>query len=400
MNEVDFSDALSKIYARQARGLKIRIAFFVVYDSVFPSKNVMHMLADDPLFDVKVILIPDILRGSDNMTSQLQKSLASFSIFSSPVLSGYDFDKNSFIDFSMDFDIVVMSNPYEEMTHEYFRLSYLIKRSVLPIYIHYGFSIFKYDYKVLAQKHMMDFWRIFLDTSDCLDEMRKFSNFNWDNCRTTGYCKMDDLSAGSVQNKDRKCVIIAPHHTIENNNHLNLGSFLEYFDYYINLPFRYPSIDFIFRPHPMLMGKLLSGTYAPKELISSILERFLHHPNVEHSTESDYFPIFERSDAMIHDCASFTAEYLFTGKPVCFAKSVRTNLDETLGGVGKKCMQQHYIATSSLDIDFFLNHIVIGGEDPLKSEREGFAEAQLLPCGGNVSRSVINIIKDELSLSH
>lgn len=395
MSARDFSSALNKIAARQRNGLRIRVAFFVVYDSVFPSRNLLQLMRSDPLFEVKLIIIPDVLRGKENMLVQIDRCLTSFKDLDAEVLSGYDKSTDAFQDFSNEFDIVYMSNPYESMTHEYFRLSYLLQRDLLPIYIHYGFSIYKYDYKVLSQRHMQDFWRIYLDTSDCLEEMQKLTHLEWNNCRTVGYCKMDGISRPSTSPVRRKCIILAPHHTIEPNNHLNLGSFLEYIDFYFALPSKYPNIDFVFRPHPMLMDKLLSGGYAPKEVITAAFDRFFQNPNLRHSTESDYFRLFENSDAMIHDCASFTAEYLFTGKPVCFAKSRRTNLNDALGGIGAKCIEQHYVATAVLDLDFFVNHVVIEGYDPLKVTREHFAQAHLMPCGGMVSEALLDMLKNE-----
>ncbi len=391
----EFSSALNKIGDRQRNGLRIRVAFFVIYDSVFPGINLLRLMLSDPLFEVKLIIIPDVLRGMENMLTQIDRCVSSFDKLNAQVMLGYDKSTNSFQDFSNEIDIAYMSNPYESMTHEYFRLSYLVHRDVLPIYMHYGFSIYKYDYKVLSQRHMQDFWRIYLDTSDCLEEMQKLTNLEWNNCRTVGYCKMDGISKPSAIPDRRKCIILAPHHTIEPNNHLNLGSFLEYINFYFDLPSKYPNIDFVFRPHPMLMDKLMNGGYIPKGVITAAFDRFFKEPNITYSVEQDYFLRFENSDAMIHDCGSFVAEYLFTGKPICFAKSRRTDLAAELGGVGTKCIQQHYIATSALDLYFFIDHVVLEGSDPLKATREQFAKAHLMPCGGMVSKALLDMLKIE-----
>ena len=65
---------------------------------------------------------------------------------------------------------------------------------------------------------------------------------------------MDNLAKQPIRKRERKTIIIAPHHTIEAKfrNSIGLSNFLEYAELFQELPKKYPQIDFIFRPHPLL----------------------------------------------------------------------------------------------------------------------------------------------------
>ena len=87
--------------------------------------------------------------------------------------------------------------------------------------------------------------------------------------------------------------------------------------------------------------------------------------------------MFRGSDAMIHDCNSFIAEYLYTRKPVLFLSGNTARIRSTFGQFGKDALDAHYTADNADAIRLFLDKTVLGGDDPKKPEREAFYDTYL-----------------------
>ena len=80
---------------------------------------------------------------------------------------------------------------------------------------------------------------------------------------------------------------------------------------------------------------------------------------------------------MIHDCSSFTVEYLYTKKPVCFLSNI--GHEGQANEVALRAYDAHYKAKTKADICIFLDNVVIGGVDEKLEERECFYNEVLLP---------------------
>jgi hypothetical protein len=84
---------------------------------------------------------------------------------------------------------------------------------------------------------------------------------------------------------------------------------------------------------------------------------------------------------MIHDCGSFTAEYLYTQKPVLFQIRDEKVKDE-FNSFGQLCFEKHYHAYTIEETETFIREIVINGNDPKAEEREQFYKQYLYPKDG------------------
>lgn len=91
----------------------------------------------------------------------------------------------------------------------------------------------------------------------------------------------------------------------------------------------------------------------------------------------EYVDLFNTSDAMIHDCAGFMMEYLYTKKPVMFLS--RGDVETSMSEFSQKCYQQHYVGFSCEDIHTFLDDIVLAQKDTMKDSRAQFYNTELLP---------------------
>lgn len=193
------------------------------------------------------------------------------------------------------------------------------------------------------------------------------------------------------QNKAKKRIIYAPHHTI-GNQHLKglaLSSFLENCDVILGLMHKYSdSVQWAFKPHPLLYGKLLS--IWGKVKTDSYYDEWRNSENSQFE-DGAYDALFKYSDAMIHDCSSFTIEYHYTQNPVMFLTR-NTGAENSRNEFAQKAYNLHYIGTTNEQIENFIRD-VINGIDPLKMERTKFYKECLVPpYGKKACENIINAI--------
>lgn len=436
-------EVIERLKQKVAAGQRLRVGFFVPYDTAFPARALMLELAKDPSFDVKLVLIPDVMRGDENMISQLRKSHNTLERLGIPIIFGFNEAQNEYLDISEDFDLICFSNPYDELTHKFFTIDYLKDKSLLTFYIDYTFSVTNYCLKVYTRPLMRSFWKVFINNYNTLEKLQGMAskgpiNFSvtnhflkintrsfmlslWKlfinphnileavrgkarkeptNYEVTGFCRMDLFAKHNAKARSRKLVIIAPHHTVLPwPGGLEIGGFLNYADFVLGLPKAYPDIDFVFRPHPLLFVHLRRDDVWGPEKTDAYLKELLSNPNVKFSDEPDYYDLFVNSDALIHDCGSFVAEYLFTDKPACFIVSDRTVLTEQFCSIGQKCIEQHYEAVQTQDIVNFIDQVVVGGQDPKQKARSRFAKRELKINYPHASRAIATIIRKTVGLS-
>lgn len=392
----NYAPLVTALQGKCKAGKKIRVGFFVVFDSVFPAKPLFERMLADDMFAPTIVVIPDVHRGRENMLDQMHKSLATLSEQYRAVVCGYDEDKDTVIDFGGFFDMICFMNPYEGMTHPFFQLSYW-QNKALTFYIYYGYMNSKYSADGVRDPFFSNIWKNYINSPLGMQEMLSKQLDKGKNAVLSGYCKMDDYARLTPAPHERKRIIIAPHHTVDESiAGINLGNFLEYHDFLLELPTRYPDVDFVFRPHPLLSVRLKKEDMWGQEKTDKYFQALCAHPNVTLSEGGDYLQLFMDSDALIHDCGSFTAEYLFTGKPCCYVlRSLQSAAGQFNSG-GMACLGQHYHAFSKEDITAFIDTVVIGGDDSKKEEREHFANQNLKVNFPNATGFILDDLKRAL----
>jgi hypothetical protein len=385
-----FSMVARRIKLRSASGKCIRVGFFVLYDSAFPALSVARALVKDERFEPVIVLIPDTLRGQENMVAQLEKSHESLADLGIRVVRGYETDTEKYIDLSEELDFVCISNPYDELTHEYFKLSYLREKMVLLFFISYGFSLSLLHRTTIQREVFRNFWRVFVPTRLNRLDYREHANVLPGVVEVTGYPKMDDLARAKRSSSQRPSIILAPHHTVrEWPGGLELSTFLVFAETILELPSRYPGIDFVFRPHPLLFVHLKADDLWGAARADQYLSDLAQHTNVTVDVNHEYLSTFARSDALIHDSGSFSAEYLFTGNPALFLSLPDRDPALQFAPLGQQCLSHHYQATSAQQIHEFIQGVVEDGDDPMKRSRLRFVNSTLKPHYPHASERVV-----------
>lgn len=362
-------------------GNKLRVAFTVILDSTFPSLRIYKEMRKDDRFDPVIIVVPDVQRGIDYQIETYNHTLSNLQAeFGNDVIGGYDVVADQYLELGEDYDLVFFSNPYIKMAHVFHHVNYFLDKDVLTFYVNYGFFTLKFGREIVKQDFYNYVWKVFIDSNENLQDLKKVEAIHGKNGVVSGYIKMDSLADAVMEKKKRKRVLICPHHTVSGwsgTGLLALSNFQKYAELILELPEKYPELDFIFRPHPFLFYNLVSTKMWSEQERDQYLEKIERIPNMVYDTDGDYFATFANSDAMIHDCGSFTAEYLFTEKPCCYMLKEESQIKEDFLPMGQECLKHYYKAYEKEDIYHFIEDVVIRENDPLKEERSRFSREHL-----------------------
>lgn len=295
----------------------------------------------------------------------------------------------------IDVDMVVPEKPYQNETH---KLHQVDRNKRIPyVVIPYYMSTITECWTVNQRLNLLC-WRQFVDNESCRAEWARKHLLNGITYAVTGLPVMDELLTPKESLPDiwpvtdgRKRIIYAPHHTIADMHWqgIRYSTFLEYCDAMLDLRDKYQDcVYFVFKPHPSLRSRLLR--IWGKEKTDAYYRRW-DNPGVSHVEQGKYLSLFKHSDAMIHDCASFTIEYMYMDNPVMYLVREESH-SENMIPYAREAFNLHYKGKSIFDVEQFLVS-VIDGNDPLKEQRKRFKNSCLLPPNGKTAcENIINSI--------
>ena len=394
-NIVEIQTKQKEIICKLKNKNKIRVCFLVIFDSVFSSQSVYEEMLKDSFFEPFILVIPDTSRGTENMFYQMDKTYKTLSSKYDNVKFSYDKDSETFIDFSESFDIAFFNNPYDSMTHDFYKIETLSNKDILTCYTDYGYVVSNLHYSLYDNVEYNSLWKIFALEKYQFDKIKQNVSKGY-NVVLSGYAKLDKYYNCSILPREKKKIIIAPHHTVNFPN-LALSNFLIYSEFFIEIFKKYTQVDFVFRPHPLLFVTLSKNNLWGKDKVKDYINKLTVLPNVEFQNGGEYLETFANSDGLIHDCGSYMAEYLFTGKPCCYLlkedKKVKTN---PLNIFAQECVKRHYHAFNEKDILYFIDEIILKENDIRKKEREEFFINNLKINYPNTAKFILRNIKEEL----
>lgn len=186
-----------------------------------------------------------------------------------------------------------------------------------------------------------------------------------------------------------KKVIWAPHWTIDRDCFFGASTFLQVAEHMLKIAKQYEDkIQFAFKPHPTLYKKLCEHSDWGQERTDAYYQQWQDMPNTQLELGA-YTDLFLQSDAMIHDCGSFSVEYLYTDKPCMFLmeKEMRN-----LNRMTSDALNCHVKGISAEDICRFLNEEVLHGRDTMKRKRAEYRVQYLLTNGHSAAQNIVETI--------
>ena len=384
---------------------RIRVGFLVVYDSCFQMESVYQAMLMDNDFSPRIYVIPDTSRGEAFCKHTLAHT---FNFLSSKY--GKDnvqlpIENGVYQDISAMFDICTTMNPYSASTHKYYSIPYLSSKGVPVFFSKYYFEngeIWSKSFYSIPDLRFL--WRFYIENDNVrtMATVGKIFSEMGSRILTVGYPKSDLLleKCKTIRHRTRARVIIAPHHSIDPTAEYNIGNFVAYKELFLQLPSLYPQIDWVFRPHPLLMVNMIKLGYWTEKDMDEYLFKMTKYSNVEYQNGGEYFDTFVNSDAMIQDCGSFLPEYFYTSHPQCF---ILRNKDHSLKMFptrwGQLLLDNVYKAYSETDILKFINEVVVDKDDYMMVARQQFFDTNLKASRGEKCASlIISDIKNQLNM--
>lgn len=368
----------------RGRGV-VRALFLLDGLSSWKTERLYLAMASHPRFAPRIAVTPT-LDPADN--AALRSYLAA---------KGYAYTETGERGGIGDADIVFYQKPYAFFTERH-GTAYWRHPEALSLYVDYAFHTTETRWN-LNLPFLNDAWKVFFENEECAAGAARLMDNGGRNSSVTGLPMQDELLLGARGEADpwKECgagmrrVIYAPHHSIADDGGLNYSTFLEIGEAMTDIARRHEGdIQFAFKPHPLLRGKLerLWG----RRRTDDYYALWATMPNSQ-LAEGKYTSLFMHSDALIHDCSSFVVEYHFTRRPCLYMVKAGRH-SEVDSAFAREAFGLHYHGTTAEDVEKFLSEVVLKGEDPMRAERDRFFAEKLTPPHGRTASE--NIIRDIL----
>ena len=379
---------------RSVRGKsRIRVAFFVVNLSMWKCESLFRLMMDNPRFDPVLVPMP---RPMFNKEAEKQEQMRLIEYCRQnyfPCIPGYDYTTGRFNGYDeIRPDVVFFGQPYNAAYPEH-KIERFWKKSIF-YYVPYCIYV-EQDVSLVNTLYINICQSVFLENNILKEVLSGITVNRGRNFVVTGYIdaprlqikEESDCLLWKKPNSDRKRVIWAPHHSIREIDILNYSVFLEIADDMLELARQYrDKVQFAFKPHPGLKPKLYDMDGWGKERTDRYYSEWENMPN-SILAEGSYDGLFRSSDALIHDCSSFTVEYLYTGKPALYLTK-EDHLD-FMNKLGSLCFGVHYKGRTIDDIRNFIEDVVLGGQDTMNESRQRFVSDNLAVADSKPAEQII-----------
>lgn len=386
---------LPKVLRRVTRKDRVNVVFLPMNVAMWRYGGVYKRMLNDRRFNVVVVTAPRVNQPVDSFVSEQDQMVRYFLNHNVEVLRGFK-DGHWIKLRSFDADIIFYTEPFDGIVCAQFE--YWSNFKSLFCYAPYSFQLTQAAWS--QDNALQNYsWKHYVSLPYQRDVCCRFSRIKGVNAVPVGYFFEEEYQA-ALSNRDaiektwqgdkRKRVIWAPHHSIATGASFKTSAFFEICDDMVRLREKYrDKIVFAFKPHPMLRDNLYQRW--GKEKTEAY---YADWANADNSFLDDgaFVPLFAGSDAMVHCSGSFIVDYIYTGKPVQYVSCKDRNAPD-FGEIGDAALKAHYPAHGIEDIERFIEEVVLGGNDQMKSQRENVYQAYLKsPNGKTFSENVVDDI--------
>ena len=356
------------------------VLFFLEISSLWKYHHLYNLLKKSNYFKPTIVVCPNITKSSSDMLRIMYETYNDMLSNGYNVLLGYNEETQEYINVrNLNPHIIFFTNSWEFYLDKRFHIKEY--SDVLTCYMNYSFVTTPHKWS-FATEVSTNVWRYFQECEEYNRILKQWTPGR--NALVTGYPMYDEFVHSNAEGKDwkkkestLKRVIYAPHHSIFSDGFIALSTFLIHAEAMLEITKLYKDkIQFVFKPHPHLRNNLYKHSDWGVEKTDNYYNSWINGENTAF-VNGEYIDLFKSSDAMIHDCSSFTVEYLYTKKPVCFLSNIGD--EGQANEVALRAYDAHYKAKTKADICIFLDNVVIGGVDEKLEERECFYNEVLLP---------------------
>lgn len=340
---------------------KIKVVFFVLQKSLWKLDSVFQAMLCDELFAPVLLVCPCLSFQHKEMLTELEDTYLYFQKKGYPVINSYIQATDSWVELqALAPDLIFFTNPHGITRPEYYDLAYM---SYLSCYVPYDHQVSQYkdNQDQYNQQFHNAMWQIFVPHAESKEIFTHTAATLGANVSVTGYpaCEayiernLPRESVWKAQDKKKVRLIWAPHHTIDSPE-LPYSNFLKYAEVFQQLALQYAdTVQWAFKPHPMLRSKLYEYAGWGRQKTDGYYAFWESQTNTQFE-DGEYEDLFIQSDALIHDCGSFLAEYLYLKKPVLYLVAT-DNIKDYLNPYGIKAFNACEHAYAKEDIINFID---------------------------------------------
>lgn len=376
----------------------IRCVFFATFDSTWKYDSIYQEMLRKEYFDPIILICPVVNYGYDNMIKRMKDCEKFFQEKKYKYVMAYDEVCNTYVNVKKELnpDIIFYTNPYRGLIDDRYYIDMF--PDLLTCYIPYFYASANgrmfYD---MDFHHLL--WRFYVENEELKLEYELNSTRKYGNIKPVGYCVFDSFHISRHNNDGVKIVIWSPHHGVTNESGYIRNSFLRFHNTFFRLADEFEGkVHFIFRPHPLLKNNLYKHPEWGKKKTDEYYKKWEIHNYCSLNERGDYIEMFNKSDAMIHDCGSFMTEYLYYNKPAMYTVDKPFSLDDywQCAVEAERC---YYQGNTEDKIKEFIMETVLGSYDPKENDRKSFANkyfSQYSNVGQLIVNDIINSIKEAL----
>lgn len=396
--------ARKRVYRRILKRIQernhCRILFLASSLSMWRYQNLVKLLLNDNRFTVLVAVLPFKAFSPDDRKRDVEVLQEYFTQTGIPYETVDDFKtlKEEFVP-----DIIAYQQPYD-FSYDDPAADWMNNVDCMLMYVPYSVLMTEFDYGYNLSFHNVA-WRNYV-TSDIHQEIsRRNADNRGENTVVVGEPRADQLLLPAqsdpwkktMDGKVRKRLIWAPHFSVTSYNMFDRPDFNWSYKVMREVAEEYADrLQIAFKPHPRLKTELYKHPDWGSKRTDEFYAFWADSPTTQLET-GDYIDLFKTSDAMIHNCGSFTVEYVYLRKPVAYITRNFSVIKADMNAFGAACQDAHYITSTAEEIRSFINDIVLGGKDPMADKRiEVFETALRTPNDTTVARNIYNDLVNSL----
>lgn len=356
----------------------VNVCFFAINVSMWRYQGIYEFLRKDNRFRLYIVIHPLPLNTDEANKNNYDDLKAYFSERGMKYVHMSELRDNLKLK-SFNPDILFYAQQYDGFLPQNIDASSFYDK--LVCFIPYGLNTLKKPWNYNTRMQNLG-WRMYYANDLLFKDAKQLTYCGGDNVVVVGDPHGDEFNQEPSADpwfraNGRKKIIWAPHFQIVSNEMFNRPSFLWTYDVMLELAKKYQDKIYIaFKPHPRLYSELCKHPEWGDIRAKEYYRQWTEMPNTQ-IEDGEYVELFKTSDALIHGCGSFTAEYQYTKKPCMYLTREAESIKEELCDFGLKCFNNHYIGANKKDIESFICNVVIGGIDPKYSERVKFYEEYL-----------------------
>lgn len=389
-----------RIIERVRKEGRCRVLFIASSLPMWRYQQLVKLMIADGRFDVRISIIPFKAYTAEDRRRDSEQLMQHFVGANFPAEITEDFTQ-----LKRDFkpDMIVYPQPYDT-SYEDEAANWLQNRDCLIVHTPYSVPLSEYEWYINIPMHNLA-WRFYIASEIHADVCRRIADNRGENTVIIGEPHADEFKEALTADpwkkiddgKPRKKLIWAPHFSIVSYNMFDRPDFNWSYKIMQELAIKHKdTLQIAFKPHPRLKAELYKHPEWGPKRTEEFYNFWAESENTQLET-GDFVELFKSSDAMVHNCGSFTAEYLFTGKPVGYITRNLDGIKADMNDFGRACQDAHYTLDSEAALCQFIEQTVLNGNDPMQSEREATLRRILYrPQEGSVAKAMMNDLTKSL----